>query len=64
MSIFANETNNQHTAVCNALSFVSVRILKRFASHSALLLSGKVKGIGDTAKCTLTLVNIVRSRLY
>ena len=50
MSIFANETNNQHTAVCNALSFVSVRILKRFASHSALLLSGKVKGIGDTAK--------------
>lgn len=24
LSIFAVETNNQHTAVCNALSFVSL----------------------------------------
>lgn len=31
MSIFANETNNQHTAVCDALLFVSVGILKLFA---------------------------------
>lgn len=28
MSIFANETNNQHTAVCDALLFVSVGISK------------------------------------
>ena len=38
-----------HSGVrCSLIRFV--RILKRFASHSALLLSGKVKGIGNTAK--------------